>query len=66
MGRLWILFGLMLCFLLGQTANQPAADRAIRLKSPKAADVYSEGHVAMVIGNGAYAVGPLVNPPNDV
>jgi uncharacterized caspase-like protein len=46
-------------------ADEPAADRAIRVKSPRAADVYSEARVALVIGNGAYTAGPLVNPSND-
>jgi len=46
-------------------ADAPATDRAIRLKSPRADDVYSEQRVALVIGNGAYQADPLRNPVND-
>jgi uncharacterized caspase-like protein len=54
-----------LAFVGAHGADAPATDRAIRLKSPKAADVYSEQRVALVIGNGAYATERLLCPPND-
>jgi len=46
--------------LLGISLLAGAADDPRGLKA-----VYAETRVALVIGNGAYAVSPLNNPPHD-
>jgi formylglycine-generating enzyme required for sulfatase activity len=65
MRRLSALLVCLSCLAIASVAAEPAADRAIRLKSPKSEDVYSEARVALVIGNGAYQSDPLRNPVND-
>lgn len=53
-----VLFSLLFCLSVSPQDTR-------NLERDKTATTKTEGRTALVIGNGAYADGPLKNPPND-